>query len=146
MAKKKLSVKLHAKSAMTVTRVSLKGKRLVYAIQAQRQLKYPWGRSRVAYIGTTKNGMKRFAASAAYWAEDVLSLHGVREMEVRLITCAPRKNVRSWLKLERAMLLAFREKYGDIPICNTVGKNMRHTDEDAYFTRKRINSILEALE
>ena len=48
MAKRRLRVKLNRKHAMTVTRVSLGGERLVYVIQAQKKLKYPWGRSRIA--------------------------------------------------------------------------------------------------
>lgn len=145
MAKRRLNVNLARKPAMTVTRVSIGNTKLVYVILAQRRLKYPWGHSRIAYIGTTKNGMARFAQSAAAKAEAVLNLHAVREMEVRLVTCGCRKNVRSWLKLERVMLLMFREKFGDIPICNSAGKNMRWKDEDDYFSRKRIDAILEAL-
>lgn len=145
MAKRRLGVKLSRAHAMTVTRVSLGGKKLVYVILAQRKLRYPWGRSRVAYIGTTKNGMSRFAQSAAAKAEEVLGLHGIREMEVRIVTCAARPNVRSWLKLERVMLLMFRERYGSVPICNRMGKLMRWTDEASYFAHKRIAAILEAL-
>jgi hypothetical protein len=130
---------------MQVTRVSFKNKKLVYVILAQKTLKYPWGRSRIAYIGTTKKGMARFAQSAAAKAEEVLSLYGVREMEVRLVTCHSRPNVRSWVKLERAMLLSFRERFGDLPICNTMGKRMKRTDEHAYFSHKRIATILDNL-
>lgn len=52
---------------------------------APRALRYPWGRSRVAYSGTTRNGMPRPAHSTAARAQAVLGLHGVREFEVR--TC-----------------------------------------------------------
>jgi hypothetical protein len=130
---------------MTVTRVSLGKKKLVYVIQAQKALKYPWGRSRIAYVGTTKKGMARFAQSAAAKAEGVLKLHGVREMEVRIITCGVRRNVRTWAKLERAMLLTFRQTYGAVPKCNTAGKKTHERDEFRYFKRERIKSILESL-
>ncbi len=142
---RRLNVKLNRKVAMTVTRVSISGNKLVYVIQAQKKLRYPWGHSRVAYIGTTKNGMRRFAHSAAVKAGDVLNLHGIREMEVRIITCGSRQGVRGWSKLERALLLTFRERYGEIPRCNKMGKNMRWTDEDAYFSRRRISKILDSL-
>jgi len=146
MATKRLTVSLNRKHAMTVTRVSLDGKKLVYVIRAQRRLKYPWGRSRIAYIGTTKKGMARFAQSAASKAEEVLSLHGVREMEVRVLTCAARQSVKTWVKLERAMLLAFRERFGAVPMCNTMGKKMKRVDESSYFSRGRVEKILDALE
>lgn len=72
MANRRLTVSLSRKHAMMVTRMSLGKKKLVYVIQAQKPLKYPWGRSRIAYIGTTKKGIARFAQSAAAKADDVL--------------------------------------------------------------------------
>lgn len=66
-------------------------------------------------------------------------------MEVRIITCGTRQNVKTWVKLERALLLVFRQKYGDIPKCNTMGTKIRESDEFRYFTRARIRSILESL-
>jgi hypothetical protein len=145
MAKKRLAVKLERKHAMQVTRVSLNNKKLVYVILAQKKLRYPWGRSRIAYIGTTKKGMARYAQSAAAKAEEVLSLYGVREMEVRLVTCHARPNVRTWVKLERALLLSFRERFGSLPMCNTMGKRMRRLDEEDYFSHRRVANILENL-
>ncbi|MFH1892667.1 MAG: hypothetical protein ABIK83_08320 [Candidatus Zixiibacteriota bacterium] len=146
MPKKRLTVTLKPTHAMTVTRVSLGDKKLVYVILAQRKLKYLWGRSRIAYIGTTKNGMPRFAQSAAAKAEAVLGRHGVTEMEVRIITCAARQRVKTWVKLERALLLGFREKYGKVPLCNKSGKKMKRTDEHEYFAPERIKSILDRLD
>ena len=145
IAKKRLRVNLKRKHAMQVTRVSVGKKKLVYVIVAQKKLKYPWGRSRIAYIGTTKKGMARFAQSAAAKAEAVLGLYGIREMEVRIITCDARQSVKTWVKLERALLLAFRERYGRVPICNTVGGKIKRTDEDVYFAQKPIGKILDAL-
>lgn len=146
MAKKRLSVSLRRKHAMTVTRVSIgPKKKLVYVILADKPLKYPWGKSKIAYIGTTKKGMSRFAQSAAAKADEVLSLHGVKEMEVRVVTCAARQAVKTWVKLERAMLLVFRQEFGSVPLCNTVGKNIRETDEFSYFTRRRIKTIIDSL-
>ncbi|UCG49067.1 MAG: hypothetical protein JSU94_04645 [Phycisphaerales bacterium] len=143
---KRLTVSLKKKHAMQVTRVSVGKRKLVYVILANRALKYPWARSRVAYIGTTKKGMARIAQSVAARAKDVLSLHGVREFTVRIITCAPRQNMRTWIKLERALLLTFRHKYGSLPKCNTAGKNMKERDEFKYFTHKRLERVLEALQ
>jgi len=142
---KRLSVSLKAKPAMQVSRVSIGKKKLVYVIVAQRAIKYPWGRSKVAYIGTTKKGMARIAQSAAAKAEDVLGLHGVREFHVRIITCTSRRGVETWKKLERALLLTFRHMYGALPPCNKVGKNMRLRDEFDYFRRDRLERLLREL-
>ena len=142
---KRLTVSLRPGHAMEVTRLSVGKKRLVYVILAERPLKYPWGRSRVAYIGTTKKGMGRIAQSVAARAQDVLGLYGVRKFHVRIVTCAPRPNVKTWEKLERAMLLAFRHKYGAVPKCNKVGKNTRFRDERNYFRIDRLEDVLEEI-
>ena len=110
--RKRLTISLKKKHAMQVSRVSIGKKRLVYVIVVPRRLKYPWGRSRIAYIGTTRKGVARIAQSAAARAKQVLSLYGVREFHVRVITCAPRSAVKTWVKLERALLLCFRHQYG----------------------------------
>lgn len=143
---KRLTVNLKPRHAMQVTRVSIGRKKLVYVIVAKRGLKYRWGKSKVAYIGTTKKGMARIAQSVAARAQDVLGLRGVREFTVRIVTCPPRPNVKTWEKLERALLLVFRHKYGDLPKCNTAGKNMKQRDEFRYFKRERLEKLLEALE
>src|SRR5207302_1098835 len=119
---------------MQFTRLSVGNQNLVYVILLGKTIKYRFGRrSHIAYIGTTSRGVDRIAASAAAVAPRVLSLHGVKEFSVRLVTCTPRRRVRTWRKLERAMLLAFRERYGDIPRLNTQGRNIRETDEFKIF-------------
>ena len=142
---KRLTVSLKPRHAMEVTRVSVGKKRLVYILVAERTLKYPWGRSRIAYIGTTKKGMARIAQSVAARAEDVLGLYGVRRFHVRILTCAPRPNVKTWVKLERALLLVFRQKYGALPQCNTIGKRIRPDDVFDYFRHDRLERLLESL-
>src|SRR5260221_10909417 len=117
---KKLKVNLKKKVVMQVSRVSLGRKKLVYLIVTAKTLKYHWGRSRIVYIGTTKKGMARIAQSAAAHADEVLALHGVKEFYVRVLMCAPKPNVKTWVKLERALLLLFRREYGELPVCNTV--------------------------
>ncbi len=142
---RRLSLSLKKKPAMQVSRVCIGKKKLVYVIVASKPQRYPWGRSRVAYIGTTRNGVARIAQSAAFWAEHVLSLHGVREFTVHVISCPPRRNVRTWVKLERALLLKFRHKYGRLPLCNTSGKNCQARDEFEYFNQRRLEALLESL-
>ncbi len=142
---KRLSISLKPKHAMLVTRVSIGKKKLVYTILVKNALKYPWGRSRIAYIGTTKKGVARIAQSVAARAQDVLSIYGVREFTVRIVTCSPKPGVKTWQKLERAFLLSFRHKYGALPKCNTQGSKMKQRDEFKYFTRRRLERVLEML-
>jgi predicted GIY-YIG superfamily endonuclease len=142
---RRINVSLRRQYAMHVTRVALKDEKLVYVIVANKKLRYPGGRSRIAYIGTTKNGKSRVAQSAAYRTDQILRLHGVDEFDVRIVACRRRQNVKTWLKLERAMLIAFREQFGTPPICNSHGKRMLARDEFNYFTRSRINTIIEDL-
>ena len=142
---KRLTISLKPRHAMQVTRVSIGKKKLVYMILVKRALKYPWGRSKIAYIGTTKKGVARIAQSVAVRAQDVLSIHGVREFMVRIVTCSPKPGVKTWQKLERALLIVFLHKYGEIPKCNTQGKKMKQRDEFKYFTRRRLERVLEIL-
>lgn len=131
---------------MRVSRVSLGGEKLVYVLVQDKKLSYPSGRSRVVYIGTTKSGANRVAQSAAYWAETILRGRGVRHFDARIITCRPRQRVKTWVKLERALLLVFKEIYGDVPKCNTQGKNITEVDEFRYFRKDRLRGILEDLD
>jgi hypothetical protein len=62
-----------------------------------------------------------------------------------VITCRPRQRVKTWVKLERALLLSFKELYGEVPKCNTQGKNIIEIDEFDYFRRDRLKRILEDL-
>lgn len=133
------------KTAMWAHRVSTGKERLVYVITADRFFKYPTGRSRIVYIGTTKNGAARIAESIAFRSDEVLSLHGVTEMSVRIATCTARQHVKTWHKLERALLLQFKDEYGSVPYCNDKGKSMVWTNELDYFTKARLSTILDAL-
>ena len=145
MPKRKLHISLNRRLAMHVTKVSVGKNKLVYAILADKKVSYPSGRSRVVYIGTTKKGIGRIARSAAARAKDILDIHGVQEFTVRVITCHPRKSVKTWLKLERAVLLVFKDIYGKAPRCNKQGNRMKERDEFKYFRRKRIERILDDL-
>jgi len=144
---RRLKISLGRGHAMQVTRIAIGNKKLVYAILTPKPHRYPWGRSRVVYIGTTKNGVSRVAQSAASKSDDVLRrLRGVKDFYVRIITCTARKNVKSWKKLERALILVFRKEYGDIPYCNKQGTGYKWTDELDYFKETRLKAILESLE
>jgi hypothetical protein len=119
--------------------------RLVYLLIADKRLKYKGGKSRIAYIGTTKKGVSRIAQSVAFRAEQILSLRGVRTFHVRIVTCKPRQKVETWKKLERGLLLCFRERFGEVPKCNSHGKRMKETDEFHYFARKGVRNVIDEL-
>lgn len=141
-----LRVRLEKTVALTMNRQSVGASRLVYAIVLGKKYHYQHGSSAVAYIGTTKKGVRRIAASAAARAEEMFRYQGVQSFDVRMITCDPRAGVPTWTKLERALLLVFREIYGEIPIGNVQGARMRETNEFDYFSRERLRKVLGALE
>lgn len=125
--------------------MSIGAAKLVYVLCADRRLRYPKGRSRIVYVGTTKNGIRRVAGSVARRADDILQAHGVKRFHARIVTCRPRQRVKTWLVLERALLLEFRTRFGAQPRCNSHGKRMRERDEFAYFRRARITTIIDDL-
>lgn len=143
---RRLDISLRRGYAMKATRISLGQQKLVYILVADKRLKYQNGKSHVAYIGTTQNGAERIAGSVAARVEEILGLRGVTQFEARIVTCRPRQRVRTWRKLERAMLLTFRELYAEVPLCNSHGPQMRETDEFTYFSRVRIRKILEEIQ
>jgi hypothetical protein len=139
----KLTVQTTKKPAVTITRHATKSKELVYIAVANRPVKYPDGEPRIVYIGTTKNGAERIAASAAKKAGDMLGIFGVSHLEFFVVTSSPHGPIKTWLKLERGLLLVFREKFGTQPRCNFVGKKMKWSDELEYFTRYRLDGIID---
>jgi hypothetical protein len=144
--KKKLTIRIAAKPAIVISRPAFSAARLVYLAVANKGLKYPHGKSRIAYIGTTKAGASRIAASAAARAPGLLSLHGVTSLSFYVVTCTTRKGVKSWHKLEVGLIIAFKHLYGQVPRCNAQGKNQKWRDELDYFTRPRLESVLKKYE
>lgn len=142
---RRLKVSLKRDEALRATRVTIGKNKLVYLLIADKRLKYVGGKSRIAYIGTTKKGVARIAQSVAARADDILSLHGVRTFHVRIVTCRPRQNVSTWKKLERALLLSFRERFGEVPSCNSHGTRMKITDEYRYFGAKGVANVIDEL-
>lgn len=137
-----LTVQTTSKPAVTITRTATKASELVYIAVANKAIKYPSGSSKIVYIGTTKNGASRIAASAAAKANQMLGLHGVRNLELYVVTSSSMAKVKTWHKLERGLILAFKEIYGEPPKCNVVGKNMRWTDELEFFTHRRLTGVI----
>jgi len=137
-----LTLKTTKKPALTITRTATKANELVYVAVANRKIKYTTGQSRIVYIGTTKVGARRIAASAAAKANDMLKIRGVQHLELFVVTCKSVPHVKTWHKLERGLILAFREIFGSPPIRNKTGQKMRWTDELTYFTRSRLDTVV----
>ena len=138
----RLTVKASKSPAITITRAAVRSRKLVYIAVANKKLEYKTGWSKIAYIGTTKNGAHRMASSAASKALDMLNIHGVTKLDFYVVVCKSRQNVQSWRKLERGLLLSFKDEYGEPPTCNTQGKNMGWRDEDKYFAAQRLTSVI----
>lgn len=142
---KRLTIQGHKGAAITVRRVSTKEEKLVYIMCADKKLKYVSGKSRIVYIGTTSRGIKRMTSSVAARADAILGIHGVDEFTVHVVTCKPRQKVKTWHKLERALILTFRELFGEVPKCNSHGKKMKLTNEYEIFRKPRLKTVLENL-
>lgn len=136
---KKLLLSLSREPVMTLGRAALGADRLVFFIAANRPIKYPRGRSRIVYIGTTKRAVRRIASSVAHRAEELFSRPGVRTIDAYLLTYTRRVGPQKvWLTLERAMLFMFKYEYGDIPILNRLGRRVWPVEEFSYFSRQAL--------
>lgn len=142
MAQRKTRPKVHPQPAITITRTAYAALELVYIAYANKPLRYQHGDSRIAYIGATKNGVWRVASSAAWKAGDVLTRKGVHTLEFYIIATPRRGRHATYRKLERALLLRFRERFGSIPHANKLGRNLRWRDEYDYFTPAKVDSII----
>lgn len=138
-----LTVQRYRRPAVTITRPAMKHRGLVYVVVANKKYSYEQGKSKIVYIGTTKGGARRIAISAADKAGKLLGHHGVTHLECFVLTTSVETGVPTWQILERGLLIAFRERFGEPPRCNMTGKGMRWRDELKYFSRKRLDSIIE---
>src|SRR5436305_1278922 len=86
----RLRISLRRGPAVAVSRISLGRLKLAYVICADKKIRYKGGRSYIAYIGTTERGIDRVAQSAATRADEVLSLRGIKNFNVHVVTCTPR--------------------------------------------------------
>lgn len=120
---RRLKIKSSKTSLLTITRSPLWIKHMVYilALAEKKFWKYQNGRSRIIYIGTTKTGAGRPAASAVNKASQAFgTLHGVRTLEVHIATCRPRRHLETWRHLEASLLDAFFNRYHQLPKYNKV--------------------------
>lgn len=140
---RRLTIRPIREVAMTVTRASIAKDRVCYMIVADKKQKYKMGRSRVVYIGTTRAGVRRLASSAARRAPKILGLRGVRSFAVHVVSCRRRPGIKTWLMLERALLLVFREIHGTVPSVNRQGNGIKPHNEFRCFRKSRLKRILE---
>ena len=138
----RLRVSLSRQPAMRMTRAGLAHEHVVHVLVTRTPVKYPRGRSRVVAIGMSHHGVASVASSLARRAEEILVRRGISECDVRVVTWRGRRRARAWETLERAMLLVFRETFGEMPIGNTQGKSLREQDEFQYFSRQSVRNVI----
>lgn len=137
---RKLKVRQPKQALLTITRSREWTDKMVYILAANNARRYRNGRSRILYIGTTKKGANRPAASAVNKASEAFyKLRGVKTIHVHIVTCAPRKAMQTWKRLESALLDAFRNRYFQLPTYNKV----RPTTREGLFSTKALTSIID---
>lgn len=144
MARKTSRVKTSKWPALTITRIGFQADDLVYIAKANKCIRYPSGqRSAIAYIGTTKKGVSRIASSAVWKARDILATHGITHLEFYVVTAQPKPRAKVPRKLERALLMRFRERFGSVPVGNNHGKRLMWLDELEYFAYRKLDKVLD---
>lgn len=134
-----LKVRYGKRALLTLTRSRRWLDKMVYILAANKYLPYDNGRSRIIYIGTTKKGAGRPAASAVNKASEVFyKLYGVKTIDVHIVTCAGGNKMRSWKELESSLLDAFRNRYFELPHKNKV----RPTVTKGLFSEKALAKII----
>lgn len=124
---RKLKISYSDEPLLTLTRSRRWSSKMVYILSANKYFPYKDGRQRtvgwssILYIGTTKRGAGRPAASAVNKASDVFyNLHGVKTIDVFIVTCAAHNKKHTWKRLEAALLDAFWKRYFQLPKYNKV--------------------------
>lgn len=146
MAHRKPRPKVHNTPAITITRTAYAATELVYIAYTNKSIRYQHGDSRIAYIGTTKTGVWRVASSAAGRAQDLFTRRGVHTLEFYLVAAPRNGKDATCRKLERALLLRFRERYGSVPCANKQGSRLRWRSNDNVFTDASIDKIITDFE
>jgi hypothetical protein len=141
---KRLKIKFRLEPVMSISRRAFREKKHVYLARANKRHKYKWGKSRIVYIGSTKVGAARIASSAVWKGADLLFDHGVKLLELHVVSCGKIQNLETWKKLETALLIKFREAFGEVPRANDKGKLMHWKDEKKYFADRRLQAVIEA--
>ncbi len=142
---RRLCVMVKWPPAMAVTRLASSSQRFSYIVVANKIVAYRTGRSKVVYIGATDERLSRLVSTVAARTEEILANHDPTHFEAHVVTCKSILRVETWRKLERALLLTFRDLYGETPLCNRHGAGIQQEDEFSFFTRERVRNVLEDL-
>lgn len=147
-AAKNLRVRISKQSVLTIDRSRMWKSRLVYLLVANKKFKYPSGRkTHVLYIGTTKKGAKRPAASAVEKAMAMFGdVRGLKQIGIYLLNSESRRNVKTWEKLESALLAVFRQRYFALPNENKKRGEYGNEEDIRYFNPDHLTDILRELE
>ena len=140
-----LRVKCSPEPLLTVKRSKQwsQTKRMVYILTAKKPQKYPYGRSRIIYIGTTGKGTQRPAVSAVNKASEAFGeLRGVREIETYIVTCGGIRSVPTWEHLESSLLAIFVGRYHHLPWYNKKRGSIRYAEDVTLFKRKALEQII----
>ncbi|MFA5839855.1 MAG: hypothetical protein WC890_04270 [Candidatus Margulisiibacteriota bacterium] len=140
---KKLRIRFSNDPALIITRNAVKDSKLCYIACTNKKIKYPWGTSRIVYIGTTKKGANRLATSAAFRAPEILKRHGLKDCRFYAITCTCRQGLESWKKLEKDLILSFKSRYGAIPSCNKQHVNTHPSKQSGLFGYQQLEKTIQ---
>ncbi len=138
-----LKLSLGSKPALSITRRALDAHKLVYIARAAKAQRYGGARSRIVYIGTTRKGAQRVATSAANKAPHLLKRWGLRQLDFYVVRPGKIQKVKSWVELERDLLITFKILFGRLPLGNTQGKNLSYHQLSRYFTERRLRAVIE---
>jgi uncharacterized RmlC-like cupin family protein len=118
-------------------------KKMAYILVADKSYMTKAGlRTRIIYIGTTAKGASRPAASAVNKASQIFYKdHGVRELDVFIVTCSGRQNMKTWKRLEAALIHTFWNIFHQIPKKNK--KKPAHVD--GVFGQRALEKIIRNL-
>lgn len=142
---RRLNVMVKWPPAMAITRLPSRSEKLCYVVTANKIVAYRTGRSKVVFIGATEEGLSRLVGVVGARTEEIFAHHDLTHFEAHVVTCKSVPRVETWRKLEKALLLTFRDLYGEPPLCNRHGAGIQEEDEFSYFTRERIRNVLEDL-
>jgi predicted GIY-YIG superfamily endonuclease len=140
-----LKIKLDKNPSVVIHRTAVRADKLVYIARANKKMRYPWGNSRIVYIGTTKNGIRRIASSAAWKGEQLLAEHGITQLDFYIVTCTRRKALPGWKRLERALISRFCELFGDSPQANKTGRVPQPGSWKNRFSQKKLDQVIHKL-
>ena len=136
---------------LTIDATKTDVQKLVYILVANRPIKYENDYSRIVYIGTTEQGIKRIAGSASKRVKEAYEkLRGVKRIDAYVVWTKARagpdtfRGKGTWHVLETALLLKFKKKYGEKSRLNAVEKNFGNRQEYAFelFKEQAVGRII----